>query len=39
LEVEKNSGEKPEKVSCDAGYFSAANITDQRLEGIDLVMC
>ena len=36
LEVEKNSGEKPEKVSCDAGYFSAANITDPRLEGIDL---
>lgn len=36
LEVEKNGGEKPEKVSCDAGYFSAANLTDPRLEGIDL---
>jgi hypothetical protein len=34
--VEENLGEKPEKVSADAGYFSEAAVTDEGLEGIDL---
>jgi transposase len=35
-EVDNNMGEKPKKASADAGYFSAANVTDKKLEGIDL---
>jgi len=35
-EVEKNTGEKPAKASADAGYFSQAQITDNKLQGIDL---
>ena len=36
LAVEKNTGEKPAKASMDAGYFSQAQITDTKLQGIDL---
>jgi len=36
LAVEQNVGQRPEKASADAGFFSEANLTDQRLEGIDL---
>ena len=36
LAVEKNTGEKPAKASSDAGYFSQAQITDAKLQGIDL---
>jgi transposase len=35
-EVENNVGEKPKKASADAGYCSETNITDKKLEGIDL---
>jgi len=35
-EVESNIGEKPKKASADAGYCSETNITDKKLEGIDL---
>jgi len=35
-EVKKNTGEKPAKASADAGYFSEAQITDHKLQGIDL---
>ena len=35
-EVQKNTGEKPAKASADAGYFSQAQITDNKLQGIDL---
>jgi transposase len=35
-EVEKNTGEKPAQASADAGYFSQAQITDNKLQGIDL---
>ena len=35
-EVKKNTGEKPAKASADAGYFSQAQITDNKLQGIDL---
>jgi hypothetical protein len=35
-EVKKNTGEKPAKASADAGYFSEAQITDNKLQGIDL---
>jgi len=31
-----NVGAKPHKGSADAGYFSEANLTDERLKGIDL---
>jgi len=36
MEVEKNTGEKPNQASADAGYFSQAQITDNKLQGIDL---
>ncbi len=35
-EVESNMGEKPKKASADAGYCSETNISDKKLEGIDL---
>ncbi len=35
-QVEDNVGAKPHKGSADAGYFSEANLTDERLKGIDL---
>ncbi len=35
-QVEHQLGRKPEKGSADAGYFSQAQLTDERLEGIDL---
>jgi hypothetical protein len=35
-QVEKNLGRKPTAASADAGYYSDEQITDQRLEGIDL---
>ncbi len=35
-EVENNVGERPKKASADAGYFSEANVTDNKLQGIDL---
>ncbi len=34
--VEENVGRIPEKASADAGYFSEANVTDPKLQGIDL---
>ena len=36
LAVEKNTGEKPAQASADAGYFSQAQITDDKLQGMDL---
>jgi len=36
IEVEQNVGLKPEKSSADAGYFSEANVSDEKLQGIDL---
>jgi len=35
-EVEKNVADKPHKASADAGYFSQAQLTDTKLQGIDL---
>jgi transposase len=35
-EVNKNTGEKPAQASADAGYFSQAQIMDNKLQGIDL---
>jgi hypothetical protein len=35
-QVEKNLGRKPTAASADAGYYSDEQVTDQRLEGIDL---
>jgi hypothetical protein len=34
--VEANLGHKPEAVSADAGYWSEANVTDERVAGVDL---
>ena len=34
--VEDNLGELPAKVSADAGYFSAASVLDEQLDGVDL---
>jgi len=34
--VEAMTGSKPEQATADAGYFSAANVTDPKLAGIDL---
>jgi len=34
--VEQNLGAKPEAVSADAGYCSEAQLTDKRVEGIEL---
>ena len=35
-QVEKNLDTKPAKVTADAGYYSDAAVTDERLKGIDL---
>lgn len=35
-QVEANVGSKPEAVSADAGYWSEANVTDERVSGVDL---
>jgi hypothetical protein len=35
-QVEDNVGAKPHRGSADAGYFSKANLTDEKLKGIDL---
>lgn len=35
-QVEANVGRKPEAVSADAGYWSEANVTDERVAGVDL---
>jgi transposase len=35
-QVEDNVGAKPHRGSADAGYFSEANLTDEKLKGIDL---
>lgn len=35
-QVEENLTRKPEKTSADTGYFSAANVNDKVVEGIDL---
>jgi transposase len=35
-QVEQNLGQKPEKGSADAGYFSEANVTHDKLKRIDL---
>lgn len=32
----ENLGQMPPQASADAGYFSAANVTDERLGGVDL---
>jgi hypothetical protein len=34
--VEANVGRKPEAVSADAGYWSEANVTDERVAGVEL---
>ena len=34
--VEANTGRKPEAVSADAGYWSEANVNDERVRGINL---
>lgn len=34
--VRKNLGQLPQKASADAGYFSEANVTDEKLAGVDL---
>jgi len=34
-QIEKNLGQKPDKTSADAGYFSEANVTDTAVTGID----
>ena len=35
-QVEAMTGSKPEQATADSGYFSAANVTDPGLAGIDL---
>jgi hypothetical protein len=35
-QVEANAGRKPEAVSADAGYWSEANVGDERVAGVDL---
>jgi hypothetical protein len=37
-QVEALTGSKPEQATADSGYFSAANVTDPGLEGIDLLV-
>ena len=36
--VEKNLGKKPEHVTLDAGYFSEKAVTDEAVEGVDLLV-
>jgi len=35
-QIATNLGQKPEKVSADTGYFSAANVTDESVKDVDL---
>ena len=35
-QVEQNLGRKPQSASADAGYWSEANVTEERVGGIDL---
>ena len=35
-QIVANLGQKPEKVSADAGYFSEANVTDESVKDVDL---
>ena len=35
-QVEQNLGRKPEQASADAGYFSEAAVTDEKVAGIEL---
>jgi hypothetical protein len=35
-QIETNLEQKPEKVSADTGYFSAANVTDESVKEVDL---
>ena len=35
-QVEVNAGRKPDAVSADAGYWSEANVSDERVTGVDL---
>jgi transposase len=35
-QIAANLGQKPEKVSADAGYFSEANMTDESVKDVDL---
>jgi hypothetical protein len=34
--VERNTGSKPAAATADTGYFSAEQVTDERVQGIDL---
>lgn len=36
--VQQNLGQFPEKALADAGYFSEANLTDERLRSVDLLV-
>ena len=36
IQVELNIGRKPKQASADAGYYTEAGVTDERLTGIDL---
>ncbi len=37
-QVKVVTGSKPQQVTADSGYFSEAQVTDRRLEGIDLLV-
>jgi hypothetical protein len=37
-QVEQNLGRKPEQASADTGYFSEAAVTDEKVEGIELLV-
>jgi len=36
IQIEQNLGQKPEQSSADAGYFSEAQVSDEKLKSIDL---
>lgn len=36
--MEQNLGRKPEQASADAGYFSEAAVTDEKVAGIELLV-
>lgn len=38
-QIEENTGTKPKRMSADAGYYSDANVTLLRAEGIDDYLC
>ena len=38
VQVEQNMGRKPEQASADAGYFSEAAVTAEKVAGIDLLV-